>query len=110
MNIPLSPLNTVIIFIYLASMLAVGIMLARRQTSIEDFFLAGRRMGWLAVGMSMFASVTSAVTYIGVPGMVYNENIALIVFCFLSPVIAPVLIIFIYPFYRSINATTSYAL
>jgi Na+/proline symporter len=108
MNIPLSPLNTAIIFIYLASMLAVGIILAVRQKSTEDYFLAGRNMGWLAVGMSMFASVTSAVTYIGVPGMVFKENIALIVFCFLSPLIAPILILFIYPFYRSINATTSY--
>jgi len=108
MDMPLSPLNTVILLVYLAAMLAVGIVLAVRQKSTEDYFLAGRNMGWLAVGMSMFASVTSAVTYIGVPGMVFKENISLIVFCFLSPLIAPVLIVFIYPFYRSINATTSY--
>ena len=54
-------------------MLAIGFGFSRRQTSTEEYFLAGRRMPWLVVALSMFASLTSAVTYMGVPGTVYTE-------------------------------------
>ena len=55
-------LNTVILMVYLAGMVLIGILLAGRQRTTEDYFLAGRNMPWLAVGMSMFASLTSATT------------------------------------------------
>ena len=64
-------LNYLILFSYLTLMLGVGFWFARRQTSTEEYFLAGRRMPWLVVALSMFASLTSAVTYMGVPGTVY---------------------------------------
>ena len=35
-------------------MLGVGFWFARRQTSTEEYFLAGRRMPWLVVALSMF--------------------------------------------------------
>lgn len=57
-----------ILMCYLTAMVAVGWRFSGRQRTTEDYSLAGRRMPWLAVGMSMFASVTSAVTFVGVPG------------------------------------------
>jgi SSS family transporter len=65
-------------------------------------------MPWLVVGMSMYASLTSAVTYMGLPGAAYTENIALLVVCFVSPAVAPFLILLFYPFYRRLGVTTSY--
>jgi SSS family transporter len=104
----LSHLNIAILFVYLAGMLAVGVYFAKKQKTTEDFFLGGRAIPWLAVGMSMFASLTSAVTYIGVPGSAFGENISLAVVCLVSPIVAPFLIFFIYPMYRRLNITTSY--
>jgi SSS family solute:Na+ symporter len=49
-------LNYLILFSYLALMLGVGFWFARRQTSTEEYFLAGRRMPWLVVALSMFWS------------------------------------------------------
>jgi len=101
-------LNYVILFAYLAAMLGIGCLFAPKQKTTEDYFLAGRRMPWLLVGMSMFASVTSAITFMGTPGIAYKENISLMMAAFVSPIVAPFLIFVFYPFYRALNVTTSY--
>jgi solute:Na+ symporter, SSS family len=103
-----SPLNYTILFVYLAAMLAIGLLFSRRQKTTEDFFLAGRRMPWLAVGMSMYASLTSAVTFMALPGTAYRENIAFLVVSFASVAVAPVLVALFYPFYHRLRVTTSY--
>lgn len=101
-------LNYIVLFAYLGTMMGVGALFAGSQKTTEDYFLAGRRMPWLVVGMSMFASVTSAISYMGIPGTAYKENLSLLVVAFLSPLVAPFLIFVFYPFYRLLNVTTSY--
>ncbi len=103
-----SPLNFTVLSLYLLAMLAIGVRLARRQRTTEDYFLGGRRLPWLAVAMSMYASVTSAMTFLGLPGMAYKANTALIAVSVMSPVVAPILIFLFYPFYRRLGVTTSY--
>lgn len=104
----LSSLNLAILIGYLGAMISVGVWFARRQHSGEDYFLAGRNLPWLAVGMSMYASVTSAMTFMGLPGLAYRQNISLLVVCALSPLVAPILITVFYPVYRRLGVTTSY--
>ena len=65
-------------------------------------------MPWLIVAMSMFASLTSAVSYMGVPGIGYRENCSYLVLGFAGIAVAPFLIFLFYPFYRRLNVTTSY--
>ena len=101
-------LNTAILTAYLASMVTIGLVLAGRQKTTEDYFLAGRRMPWLAVGMSMFASLTSATTYMGVPAFAYGQNVAMIFGVAMSLVAAPILGRLFYPIYRKHRITTSY--
>ena len=103
-----SPLNYAILFAYMAGMLAIGWIFAGRQKTTEEYFLAGRRMPWLIVAMSMFASLTSAVTYMGLPAAAFTENISLIVVCIISPIVAPVLIFVFYPVFCRLRVTTSY--
>ncbi len=103
-----SLLNYSILLSYLAGMVYIGIRFAGRQKTTEDYFLAGRKMPCLVVGMSMYASLTSAVTYMGLPGIAYKSNITLIVVCIVSPLLAPILVMLFYPFYRRLKVTTSY--
>ena len=101
-------INTVILVVYLTGMVLIGLILAGRQRTTEDYFLAGRNMPWLAVGMSMFASLTSATTYMGVPAFAYEHNVAMIFGVAMSLVAAPILARFFYPIYRRHRVTTSY--
>ena len=103
-----STLNYTVLFIYLGLMIVIGWLFAGRQKTTEDYFLAGRNVPWLVVAMSMYASLTSAVTYMGLPGAAYRENISLIVVSVMSPIVAPFLIWIFYPFYRRLRVTTSY--
>ena len=101
-------LNYSIFFIYLAAIFGIGLLLAGKQKTTEDYFLAGRKMPWFIVAMSMFASLTSATSYMGIPGTAYKENISLIIVGIMSVIGAPVMIFLFYPFYRRLNVTTSY--
>lgn len=97
-----------ILLIYLAAMVWIGFLFAGKQKTAEDFFLAGRKMPWLAVAMSMYASLTSAVTYMGLPGLAYRSNVTLLAVAVVSPLLAPILILVFYPVYRKLGITTSY--
>lgn len=101
-------LNYAILIGYLLLMFGIGLAMAGKQQSTEDYFLAGRNMPWLVVAMSMFASVTSASSYIGVPGTAYAENSSLLMVGIASMLAAPVLVCLFFPFYRRLNVTTSY--
>jgi solute:Na+ symporter, SSS family len=100
--------NYAVLFLYLAGMVYIGVRLAGKQKTTDDYFLAGRDMPWIVVGMSIFASITSAITYMGVPGLVYEENVSFYVGMLMMPVAAPFIIYLFLPFYRELEVTTSY--
>ena len=50
--------------------------MAKRTHSGEDLFLAGRRLGWVPIGFSLFASNISSTTLIGLSGAAYTWGIA----------------------------------
>ena len=64
-------LDWIVVFGYLGLTTWVGHVLSGKQSSIRDFFLAGRSLPWPAVSGSIIATEISGVTFIGVPGMVY---------------------------------------
>ena len=101
-------LNTTILIIYLFGMLLIGWLFSRHKQNAEQFFLGGRNLPWLAVAMSMYASLTSAVTYIGLPATAYQENIALVAVSLASVAVAPFILKLFYPFYHRHQVTTSY--
>ncbi len=56
---------------YLLLTTLIGHALRGKQASIRDFFLGGRSLPWQAVCGSIIATEISALTFIGVPGMVF---------------------------------------
>jgi SSS family transporter len=101
-------LNTVILIAYMLAMVVIGVFFSGKQKTTEDYFLASRSLPWLPVAMSMYASVTSASTYLVLPAKAYSENVSLLVASIVSPLVAPLLIFVIYPVYRRMRVTTSY--
>ena len=62
--------------VYFAITGAIGLWVARGKTTSEDLFLAGRTLGPLAVGFSLFAANVSSDTLIGLPGAAYRSGIS----------------------------------
>lgn len=66
-----------VIAAYLVIVLLIGAWAARGAgTSGEDLFLAGRSLGVVTVGLSLFASNISSTTLIGVAGAAYGSGIS----------------------------------
>jgi len=70
----LSPLDCLIILLYLASITVAGTIIARKQHTSRDYFLGGKNMSWWSVGFSIVASETSTLTFISVPGLAYRSD------------------------------------
>jgi len=61
-------LDWCIMAVYGVGMLVVGYYFARRTENTEDYMLGGRRMASWMVGLSLFATLFSALTYLANPG------------------------------------------
>ena len=55
----MSVLDWLVIAGYFVGMLAVGQYYARRNRTTDDYLLGGRRMSPFAIGLSLFATLTS---------------------------------------------------
>ena len=67
-DVQLAGLDLVVIGIYFAAVVAVGIYVAQKIETDEDLFLAGRSLRWPVIGGSLFASNISSTTLIGLAG------------------------------------------
>lgn len=54
--------------LYAVAMLAVGVWYSFRQKTTEEYLLGGRSMKPFMVGISLFASLLSTISYLAVPG------------------------------------------
>src|SRR5712692_9882427 len=71
-------LDWVIIGLYFALLLAVAWWVARRNRDTpDDYFLAGRNLGWFLVGASIFASNIGSEHVVGLAGAGATSGVAL---------------------------------
>lgn len=70
-------LDWVIIFAYFALSLGIGLYFRRRaQSSVNEFFVAGRAFPWWIAGVSMVATTFAADTPLAVTGLTIQRGIA----------------------------------
>src|SRR5256714_3170696 len=74
----LSPADWSVILLYLLGIVALGVWLGRDQHNTRDYFLGSKNIPWWGIGLSIVAAETSALTIIGVPGLAYGSDIALV--------------------------------
>ena len=61
----LGPIDTGIIFAYLALMVAIGVYASRRQSSVEDFFVAGGKLGSISIACLWLAGWVGGAAIVG---------------------------------------------
>lgn len=67
-------LDWAVVIGYLVLTTAIGKLMAGKQATIRDFFLGGRKLPWYAVCGSNIATEISAVTFVGVPAIVFASK------------------------------------
>jgi len=69
-------IDIAVVAIYLAGTLVLGLGLARRMASAQDYFLAGRKLPFWAIGMSLVVSDIGALEMVGGTGGAYLYGIS----------------------------------
>src|SRR4026207_940193 len=67
-------IDGLIVVVYFAGLIGIGLWVGRREESLHDFALGGRRIPWWAVMASVIAAETSAATFLGAPGEGYEKR------------------------------------
>jgi SSS family solute:Na+ symporter len=93
---------------YLIGIVVFGVWMGRGNRGIEDFFLAGRRMRWWAVGLSVMATQISAITFVGTTGQAYADGMRFLVVYFGLPFAMVALSLTLVPFFYRARVFTAY--
>ncbi|HEX3655098.1 MAG TPA: hypothetical protein VHV55_04800 [Pirellulales bacterium] len=93
---------------YLLLTLGIVAWSSRRQKNTEDFFLGGRRMPSIAVGLSIMATLLSTITYLGLPGEVVKNGIAIFAGYLAYPFAMAFILLLLVPFFMRLRMTSAY--
>lgn len=104
----LSLLDIVAIILYLMGVAWLGIWSRKSQKTTRDYFLGSKVIPWWAMLLSIVATETSALTFIGVPAIAYRSDLTFLQLSF-GYIIARTIISFTLLIkYYSLDVTTAY--
>ncbi len=104
----LHPLDLLIMLVYLAGMIGIGIRFSRKSRTTEQYFLGDKSAPSWVLGLSMIAAKISSVTFLALPAAafaldwrLFTPNLAII------PVALVAIWVFV-PFFRRAAHTTAF--
>lgn len=101
-------LNWTVLIVYLLGMLMLGFYFMRRGNNSDDFFRGGGRIPWWAAGISIYATMLSAITYMSYPAKAYATNWTYYPMLITILLMAFPVIKYYLPFFRKLNVTSAY--
>jgi SSS family solute:Na+ symporter len=104
----LSAPDTVILVVYILSIVGIGSYFGFKKRDSRYFTMAGGRMPFWAVGLSIFGTYLSSNTFIGVTGKAYGTNWNYFIFSLTLPLAAWIAARFFVPFYRKSGFISAY--
>ena len=101
-------IDFVIFLAFTLGVVVFGCSFFRKGSSADDFTSAGHSIpGWV-VGMSIFATYVSSISYIGYPGKAFASNWNAFVFSLSIPVASYFTARYFVPFYRHSGSVSAY--
>ncbi len=95
----LSSIDLAVIAGYFIVVFVIGLWVARTTHDSDDLFLAGRKLLWPAIGLSLFASNISSSTLIGLAGAAYDWGIAVSNYEWMAALVMLFFVVFVAPIY-----------
>nr|MCS5631312.1 hypothetical protein [Pirellulaceae bacterium] len=90
---------------YLMLVVSLGLWFSHDQSSNDDFFLGGRNMHWMPVGLSLFATTMSSNSFVGLPAEgAFGNYHQLLAILFIPFVIVPIVCYWFIPFYKRMGS------
>ena len=102
-------IDLIIFFVFTGGIVLLGASFYSRKATADDFTSAGRSLpGWV-VGMSIFSTYVSSISYLGYPGKAYDSNWNAFVFSLSIPIASWVAARWFVPFYRKQTSVSAYS-
>ncbi len=101
-------LDGVVIVVYFLAMLGVGWFYMARNKTEDDYLLGGRHMRPWAVGLSLFATMLSTITYLAMPGEMIRYGPMYFANVLAYPFIGLVVGWFLIPVFTKLPLTSAY--
>lgn len=94
---------------YFAIVFGLSLWFARQQRTTEQYFVGSRQMPWFAVGLSLFATTFSALSFVGLPReAAYDDYHLFLAILFIPLWVAPVVGWLFVPLYHRLHLTSAY--
>jgi solute:Na+ symporter, SSS family len=107
MQIPISIIDGIIILAYIITALSLGLYTKSSDKNLSDYFLAGKKLGWFAIGISLFATNISSEHFIGLAGGGASRGLAIAQFELIAIFFLVILGWFIAPIFRNSGIFTT---
>jgi solute:Na+ symporter, SSS family len=101
-------LDLAIFLIYMLAIVGFGISFSFRKRTAQDFTTGGGRLPTWTIGMSIFATYVSSISFLALPGNAYMTNWNGLVFSFSIPLAAWVAVNYFVPLYRKLKCESAY--
>ncbi len=101
-------LDLTIFFVYMLAIVGFGVSFSFKKRSASDFTTGGGRLPSWAIGMSIFATFVSSISFLALPGNSYGGNWNGFVFSLSIPLAAWVAVRFFVPLYRKLQSESAY--
>lgn len=95
-----------VIALYFIGVGIIGYFVGKTTKTDDDLFLAGRSLGWMPIGFSLFASNISSTNLIGLAGAAYASGIAVGNFEWMASVVLVLVAVVYLPIYIKAKITT----
>ncbi len=104
----MSTVDVVIFIGYLAGIVLFGSSFYKKNKSAASFTLGNRNIPSWVIGMSIFATFVSSISYLALPGQAYLSDWNAFAFSLSIPFASWMAVKFFVPLYRSVNSPSAY--
>ena len=101
-------INWTVLVLYLLAMLGMGMYFMRKENGSDDFFKGGGRIPWWAAGISIYATILSAITYMTIPAKAYTTDWTYYPMLWMILLVSFPVIKYYLPYFRKLNVTSAY--
>ena len=101
-------IDYIIVLLSILAAIGTGVYFAHKQKDTSQYFAGGGKIPAWAVGISIFATLISSVTFLAYPGAAYADNWILLVQGLMVPIVLLALIGIIVPLFRKVIRLSTY--
>ncbi|MEM6708647.1 MAG: sodium/solute symporter [Pseudomonadota bacterium] len=104
----LTSLDLIIVVVTLIAVLAGGVVAGRNVRDADGYCLGSRQAPWWVVGLSVFATYVSALSFLGAPGWAYDDGLRTLMLQANFPLVALIVARVFVPMFYELRVASVY--